>query len=333
MASYVHAAFCEFLRDYVDLDAEQTIKAKASRDWLVSNVNDFPTKDTSFPELYQDRHIFFGSFERKTKKRPLDDIDIMVCIAANGATYETSLFGDAIYMTVHNSSSNLRNLCFDDSSRLNSRKVVNKFVSMLGQVPQYRSAEIKRNGEAATVKLLSYDWNFDIVPCFFTAKDQYNKDFYIIPDGNGNWKKTDPRMDRDRVTRLVNDRGNEVLTTIRLAKYWNGRPTMPSMPSYLLENMVLDFFEKNAVSEYPDFNFKGLMQYLQSAIFMPVNDPKGIQGNINTLEIWDTFKISSRCQQDHRKAIDAWDFEQAKDQKAAINKWREIFGNCFPEFN
>lgn len=76
MATTVDGAFSEFLRDYINLDPEDTKKARNSKDWLIGNINKFDWSIEGFPKLYPEKHIQFGSFSRKTKKRPLDDIDI-----------------------------------------------------------------------------------------------------------------------------------------------------------------------------------------------------------------------------------------------------------------
>lgn len=67
------------------------------------------------------------------------------------------------------------------TDNLNSTKVINRFISKLSDLNDYRKAEMHKNHEAVTLKLKSYDWNFDIVPCFYCKGD-----FYLIPDGNGN---------------------------------------------------------------------------------------------------------------------------------------------------
>jgi hypothetical protein len=87
MAKTVIQAFNNFLADTVNLDNEQTKKARGSRDWLVGQIQTFSTDDTKFPSIYTEKNVFYGSFSRSTKKRPLDDIDIMICLNADGCTY------------------------------------------------------------------------------------------------------------------------------------------------------------------------------------------------------------------------------------------------------
>jgi hypothetical protein len=332
MVRTVNEAFDVFLRDYVNLDPDQTKLARNSRDWLLAQIYSFPEKDDTFPRLYSEKDIFFGSFARRTKKRELDDIDMMITLIAEGGIYHE--FTDRIEIYISDSAHRLKALCYDETNKLSSRKVINKFISLLNQVPQYEKAEIKRNMEAATLKLSSYPWTFDLVPCFFTQKDWLNKDYYLIPDGQGHWKKTDPRIDRSRVTEVNQLHNGNVLNVIRLMKYWNKRPTMPSMASYLIENMILDFYsiQYQKASEYVDLEVPNVLQYIQTRIFFPVNDPKGIQGNINKLSCEDQDKISKRAYLDHARSLAARELEEKGDHKLSIAKWGEIFGSNFPTY-
>ncbi|MGB2925321.1 MAG: hypothetical protein WBB82_08470 [Limnothrix sp.] len=330
MAKTVDEAFSIFLRDYVNLDSSETQKARNSRDWLLSQVHMFPDKDSSFPKLYSEKNISFGSFARRTKKRLLDDIDLMVALSSSGGVYHE--FTDRIEIHIPQSADKLKALCFDDTTILSSRKVINKFIGLLKQVPQYEQADIKRNMEAATLNLKSYSWVFDVVPCFFTQKDYFNKDYYLIPDGQGHWKKTDPRIDRNRVTQINQLHDGNLLNVIRLMKYWNKRPIMPSMSSYLIENMILDFYytQYTKASGYIDLEVPKVLQYIQTSIFHSVNDPKGIQGNINQLSYENQEKISKRAYCDYLKALKARDLEKESEHQLSIAKWSEIFGLNFP---
>jgi hypothetical protein len=254
----------------------------------------------------------------------------MIGLSAEGAYY--SELSDRIEIHVPDSAYKLKLLCSGDTDILNSIKVVNKFVALLKQVPQYQKAEIKRNQEAATLNLTSYPWTFDIVPCFLTLPNLFDKDYYLIPDGCGNWKKTDPRIDRQRVTDVNQYHDGNILNVIRLLKYWNKRSTMPPMSSYLIENMILDFYSTRftKASSYVDIEIPDLLNYIQSRIYFAVNDPKGIQGNINQLSSEDKNKISKRAYADYLKALEAIKLEENNDHKSSIAKWGEIFGYSFP---
>jgi len=325
----VTAAFNKFQKDLVNLDPERTKNARVSRDWLLSKINGF----TGFFPLYTEKHIYFGSFARRTKIRPLDDIDIMIALMAVGCTYSEDLSGN-ITINVPDDCDAYKAYRHTYGNTLNSIKVVNEFVRKLSSVDQYRSSDIKRNQEAAVLNLKSYDWAFDIVPCLFTSEDSQGRTFYIIPDGSGNWKKTDPRKDRDRVTTINTACSGNMLNVLRLLKYWQRRKTMPSMGSYLIECMVLNYFEQNgSCSQYQDMELASLFDYIASKIFHNVPDPKGIQANLNDKLSWeDRSKISNKAAADALIAREARIAESNDDHKTSINKWRQIFGGDFPEY-
>jgi hypothetical protein len=332
MAQTVNAAFDEFLAQKVNLDPEKTKKARGSRDWLFGQIALFPN-DAAFPLLWAEYNIHYGSFARRTKKRPLDDIDLMVGLHAQGASYLSDAAG-VISVTI-NPATNLKAFCNDYTNTLNSRKVINRFIGKCADVPQYEKAEIKRNGSAAVLALKSYDWHFDIVPCFMTVVESWNgRNYYLIPDGLGNWKKTDPRIDRDRAQTLNQTHDGHVLDVVRVVKYWNKRPTMPSMCSYLLETIIFDYYGDQSVvaSKYVDVEIPKVLTSIATSVLSQVNDPKGIQGNINNLSWDDRNKISERARVDQQRAVDARRLESEGDHKGSIQKWGEIFGSEFPAY-
>jgi len=333
MATTVIQAFNEFLRDKVNLDPDKTTKGRNSRDWLVGQIQHFEDDDTDFPEIYTEKNIYFGSFARRTKKRPLDDIDIMICLKANGCTYLE--YSDRIELTVPETATRFLKYRNDGTEILNSRKLINKFVAKLADIPQYDKAEIKRNLEAATLNLTSYDWVFDIVPCFFTTEDQFGRTYYLIPDGKGNWKKTDPRIDKERLTNLNTNHDGNILNVIRTVKYWNKRATMPTMSSYLLENMIIEYYQTKTTkaSQFVDIELIDVFFDIHNRVYNNLNDPKGIQGNINQLTLDEKRKISQIAYDDYVIAFNARQLEEQKNMKGSINKWREIFGDEFPKYS
>lgn len=332
MATTVIQAFNKFQKDIVNLDSDISKTARNSRDWLLGQIANFNNKDNTFPELYSDINLHFGSFARKTKIRELDDIDLMIGLSGQGSTY--SEYTHQIKINVAEDARDLLNLCHDYTDKLNSKKVINKFVCACSDVPQYSSAEIKRNQEAATLKLSSYTWNFDIVPCFITTTNSDGVSYYLIPDGDGHWKKTDPRIDRERTSRINQTHDGNVLQVIRVMKYWNKRPTMPTMSSYLLETMILNYYETKitTANQHVDIEFPAVIAYIHDNIMYDVNDPKNIQSNINKLTYDEKIKIKNKAYSDYYKAVDARQLEQDGDMKGSINKWREIFGDSFPEY-
>lgn len=328
MATTVNAAFSEFMKDTVNLDSNQTQIARKSRDNLLSNIQSF-SGNSDFFSINASRSLFFGSFARHTKLRPLDDIDMMICISGSDDR-KYSYMGNGIYHMGANQVDISNGLNTYGTSYLNSTKVINRFISKLSKLSDYSKAEMHKNHEAATLKLKSYDWVFDIVPCFYC-----DGDFYLIPDGNGNWKKTDPRIDTNRATSINQSQKGNLLPLIRLIKYWNSRNITITMGSYLLECMVLNRYENRSAPEnwWIDLEFRDTLLYLSRAIYNGVNDPKGIQGDLNFYSYSDRVKISEALIRAYNKSVEASNLElNDKDQKAAIKKWREVLGIWFPDY-
>ncbi|MBO2007826.1 hypothetical protein [Hymenobacter negativus] len=330
MAINTNSAVIEFLTNSVNLDPGQVLGARKSHKWLLEQIQYLPNRHNDFPPLYPEIDIHYGSFARNTKIRELDDVDLIVGIYGSGGTYEH--YGDEVRITVPDGTI-LRNLCHDSSSFLNSKKVINIFKKYLGEIPQYSNTDITRNGPAVVLNLTSYTWSFDIVPSFFTNTNAEGKSYYLIPDGNGHWMKTDPRLDQERINRINSTLGGYIRNPMRLIKYWNRRPTMPSSPSYLLECICLNYFEgQSSISKYPDIEFPYILSYVAQNIIYNTNDPKNIEGNINRLSPEERKKVSSRASVDSSKALAALAAEKLGNHKEAIRIWTEIFGSAFPSF-
>ncbi|MEZ3503403.1 MAG: nucleotidyltransferase [Lachnospiraceae bacterium] len=326
MATTVNNAFEEFMRDSVNLVPEKTAIARRSRDNLINNINGF-SEEVDFFSIFSTKNLKYGSFARRTKIRELDDIDLMICLSAEGVrTYAES--ADCVYM--FGSEADRKNgLITSGTDYLNSTKIINRFIKKLSALSDYSKAELHKNQEAATLQLKSYSWNFDIVPCFYT-----DREFYLIPDGAGNWKKTDPRIDSNRIAEINQKHNGRLLELIRLVKYWNNRKVTLKIGSYLLECMILEIYENmSAVNNWwIDLEFKDVLYRLSEAIKYDVKDPKEMQGNINNFGIYDRIKISNALYKAHEKATEAVGYESEGNQKKAIETWGDILGLEFPEY-
>ena len=331
MSITVNNAFVKFMRDVVNLDKNVVSEARLSRDNLLKNIAEFDENDDFF-NLRDSFNIQFGSFARKTKCRELDDIDLMIGIAANGATYCSSDPWNNVTIFASTTNSAQKD-CMSEDGTLNSRLVSNKFKKKLELVREYSCSDIRRDGEAIILNLKSKKWSFDIVPCFYTVKENDGRSYYLIPNGSGNWKKTDPAKDRDLVTSINQYKEGRVLELIRLCKKWNKVNNVKTMPSYMLETMIINFAaSQKELDQRIDIRFIKAIGYISSHIFDTVNDMKLIQGNINNLNMHDKLHIKQKSFGDYNKACEALKQDLLGNQENAINKWREIFGNDFPKY-
>ena len=116
-------------------------------------------------------------------------------------------------------------------------------------------------------------------------------------------------------------------------KYWKKKYWGDEVGSYLFENFLIDWANNLIVfpSTYPQL-VKSALDTLSSKIMMDYYDPKGFQGNINTLNISDRSRLSTIASNCSSMVSSAIRYEQNYQTETAINKWIEIFGNEFPEY-
>ena len=146
--------------------------------------------------------------------------------------------------------------------------------------------------------------------------------------------KTEPTIEQERLSKINSKHSGRVLDTIRLVKYWNRRGQMPTMASYVLETMIVDYFERTAeASQWIEQRFKNILNYIANNIWNAINDSKGIEGNINTFTADQRNKLYERARNDHNKACDAIAAEtNENNHQKAINIWRNILGGEFPTY-
>lgn len=325
MVKTVNDAFDKFMRDSVNLDPQDVSDAKDSKNHLVDIISSYDSDD--FFHLCQDFNEEFGSFARKTKMGILDDIDMMFGLSADGATYNSNDNWQNVRVYGNHRVKQHQECMDEKTGLLNSRLVLNKFKDRLGQTYSTSDHPV-RNGEAIKLKL-TYNWSFDVVPCFYTVED-----FFLIPNGYGGWKKTDPTKDRDFVKKVNKKHNGKVLPLVRLCKKWFEVKNVRTPASYMIETMVVNYCnDRLMLSEYIDLEFRDLLNYLRYAVYYQVVDMKGIQDDVNELSDEEKEIISFKAYKDYKKACLAIKAElDEKDWKKSINLWGEIFGEDFPAY-
>lgn len=328
MAKTVKNAFDEFMRDSVNLDPQDVSDAKESKDYLIKIISGYDSDD--FFHLCQDFNEEFGSFARKTKMGILDDIDMMFGIAADGATYNSNDNWQNVRVYGNHRVKQHQECMDEKTGLLNSRLVLNKFKDRLGQTYSTSDHPV-RDGEAVRLDL-TYDWSFDIVPCFQTVKESDGRNYFLIPNGYGGWKKTDPKKDRDFIQQVDQKHNGKVRPLIRLCKKWFEVKKFETPMSYLIETMVAKHCaSKDVLCNRIDYNFINFLIDLPNVVNSQIMDMKKIQGDINDLSKKNRDKISERAKADQSKVYDIYKARnEEKYPEYVINLWGEIFGQEFP---
>ena len=170
----------------------------------------------------------FGSIQRKTKIKPLDDVDIIYVVG----TAEKQI-GSNMH-TITNCSLSFGPEKHQPENNISSIILLNDLRSAISET--YSRSEVRRNQEVVNVYLSSYEVGFDIVPAF----DITNMGYLLIPAGKGNhnWKETKPQAGVDFFN-SANTRHNGLLrNVIKIIKYWFKKKKIKTPGSYHLESVL-----------------------------------------------------------------------------------------------
>lgn len=340
MPRTVGSAFDQFRKD-VDLDSEETNKARNSRNHLFYQIERLASKNSDFPKIKSGNPFMnFGSFARKTKIQPLDDIDFLVILdgsntvgkSCNSYTYKLKFIKPLIYFIPTRPSVTLERFA-DSNGYINSRKILNKIKSCLSSVARYEKAHIHTNRQAVTLKLNSYSWNYDIVPAIPTSSG--GRAYFLIPDGYGQWIATDPRIDESNTTRVNLNCDKKFLAVLRLLKYWNGITYhKPKLDSYYFETLAIKVFEwVPSISDLPNA-IKLFFDRCPDYIRQECPDLKRLGPNLDAdVDKLSKEKVIKAMKEASIYAAYALSNESHSNHKDAITQWQRIFGSKFPNYD
>jgi hypothetical protein len=275
----------------------------------------------------------YGSFARRAKIRPLDDIDVLVLLSCAETSVRQSP-NDPHTWWLHLESSTSSLAAFPDGfGYVNSTKILNKISSTLDKVSHYSRADIKKNMQAVTLKLASYSWSFDLVPAVPVSDGNGGIAYYLIPNGSGNWLRTDPRIDEKNIQARNRQHGGNLLATMRLLKYWNKRVHKPRLPSYYFETLVLQVFAyAPTIVNLPDA-VKYFFDHCPSYLWGQCPDPKVLGPALDEqIDSETKYRVSTALSEAATFAGYALSNERLANHKEAINNWTRVFGPYFPAY-
>jgi hypothetical protein len=266
------------------------------------------------------KYIFLtGSYGRKTKINPLDDVDIFYvmdygmkeneneylintsfdfgykCIECNDGD---SIIGSILKAIFGGEEDNFCSAYMPyPNEKISSKKILE--LIKRGLIKNYPNSEIRRNGEVVNVYLKTYGVGFDIVPAFYIN----NEDYYLIPAGGKStkWKKSNPKKDEEILKKLNDKHNGKLKDIIRIIKYWFRKKKIKSLRSYHLESICYYMFKnkKNSILTYENgllhfYKYIGIKPYLTYLKSCP--DPTNLSGDLSSgLSDEDINKIISEA--------------------------------------
>jgi hypothetical protein len=187
------------------------------------------------------------------------------------------------------------------------------------------------HGQTSTTEGLGYD----IVPCFsLSPTQQADRPFYLMPDGQGGWMRTNPRLDAVIADLLQDDHSKLFRKVVKILKYWNSEQMNGAISSYFIELSIAKvFLERTAKPESITILSYGValaFWALQQAV------ARGAQNSwvANAPPVYPGSLLTSQLavlKSDSDLACAAWEEEKAGKMISAAAKWKHVFGDKFPD--
>jgi hypothetical protein len=246
-----------------------------------------------------ERSFLSGSYPRKTRLKPLDDIDIVAVVES------TEPWNDDPETAMEAAGEAVR--------------------------PEFPGSSVRLGAHAAKVKPRDPpipDVHLDIVVARETGAGTILEISERQPESN--WKRSDPEAHAKALT-TSNDAWEERLVPlIKQVKHWNRNADGDPLPSFLVEALALRVFPGSG-----DMSASRMVQRYfnraKDAIATPTTSPAVPDGYVDGDMTEDERQAhSNRLSRASRSADDAVDAQDAGDESAAQDIWYQVFGDPFP---
>lgn len=290
-------AFAKFLRRLELKPAEQA---------------DVTARHTRVRELVKagigvERDILSGSYKRRTKTKPLKDVDIFFILRASEAGWLDRHAQDLL--------SEIKGLltpAYGESSvSLGRRSVKVNF-------------GVPTSAEQTDEKVMS----IDVVPAF--ASD----DHYVIPDRQlDEWVSTDPEIHEQLATDANAAYDGHWKPLVRMIKKWNDQHERPVKPSFLLEVMALGILNRSFGGHYA-LELQTFFATAAERISETWDDPADLGPPVSDRIASEPLQLQAAAKQLATAAENvslARRLAQSGKNGEAMRVWRDdIFGPLFP---
>lgn len=238
-----------------------------------------------------------GSYKRHTKIKPLADVDIFVVVKRDGAQGH---YRDGPPGAI------LDDLCAD---------LDDKFM------------HVRVDGMAVVIEMSDDDGqaSFELVPAY-----EHSSSGYEIPDpGRGAWIRTDPSVHKDLTSTKNSECADKWVPFVKMLKSWNRVAADPISPSFLLEVMALGLV-KSPFGRYQD-EMATIFGNIIDGADGPWPDPAGLGPDVDDqMTAHDRATVRDAATGALAIAEEAIYLQDEGHERAAVEKWRELFGERMP---
>jgi hypothetical protein len=238
-----------------------------------------------------------GSYGRRTKTKRLKDVDIFAVIDPNG---DQKGLRQSTPSTV-----------LDDLKKVLEVHYPGRVtVDVLACAISFGSEDIM---------------SFEVVPAFERSVGGYE-----IPDmSSGRWIPTNPTKHADQATAKNKECGEKWIPLVKMLKGMNRQSGEPISPSFLIEVMALSLILA-PFGPYQD-EIAGFLASASDRATDDWGDPAKLGPAINRAATqWERQQMGKQFRSWQMIAEAAIDLEDNARDRAAVDKWRELFGDRMP---
>lgn len=244
-----------------------------------------------------DRTFLTGSYDRHTKIKPLEDVDIFAVIDPDG---DQSHYRDEAPARV---------------------------VGDLCDALDGKFKKVEADGMAVRVSLSDDEGQatFELVPAF-----DHSVSGWEVPDPDrGRWIRTDPQIHANLTASKNASCGQKWVPFVKMMKGWNREAGRPIPQSFLVEVMALDLV-RTPFGRYQDEVATFLGNIADSAAG-PWPDPADIGPDVDELlTSAERTGMADAAADALLIAEEAIYLEDAGEERKAVEHWRDLFGNRMP---
>jgi Second Messenger Oligonucleotide or Dinucleotide Synthetase domain/Adenylyl/Guanylyl and SMODS C-terminal sensor domain len=280
------------LRQNLELTPTELEKVIARKDNLIENLLETLNID-------EDTVFLSGSYDRMTRIRPLNDIDVFVVLHDDEK---------AKYRNVENGAS----------------KLLTKIKDQVKSIADYSRSDVKVDGQAVTLTY-SDGFGFDIVPAFVLGSK------FEIPHSPNAWTTADPKGQKTHLSDKNAQLDGRLVPLVKMIKQWNVYHGRPVNSSYYLELLCNQSFPVIIPTRDLDLLIHVFNQ-LQSKIMHPTIDPvlgSWVGDHMTTIQREAAKKKLAKAEQYCKNALA---FDTASNVESAIAELEHVFGDSMPAF-
>ncbi len=329
MLNPVVHAFDQLFTKYINYGDEESAQVQLHIDNFIQELHTLSYAKDYLPWLNRDRHLVVSSFGRNTHIKPLKHVQLLVCLNSESAKVIFDKESGAYLIRVNVGAERFGNMV-NEERELIPAAIAQSFQEEFRNLPDANNVGISAEG-GATYRRKGCLWVFNVIPAFFVSHPNTGKTFYLVPDNQGHWKHIYPHNETAALRQINEQHHGFMYDLIRLLKYWNREHDIPSIPSPVLEAIVVNYCQGKAekLKEFADLDVANLLRNIKDSIKGPIMDPLGQRGDLNTIPMTARQSIADQAFRDQLKAETARTMEFNRDYVRSIEKWSEVVGYEF----